>query len=559
MNLHVLLSYARPYLIPLVAVGLLTVSSSLLTLGVPWFAGQMVGGILAKQVGGMGPLIALLLISLLTISLLNFAVSYVSGLTSAKLLADLRLRIYQHLQSLPIGFHDNHRQGDTLALMTFEIARLSDFITSTLTSIPSRLLTVAGAIVLMFRIDPRLALFVPLLVPAFYLVLKLVGRQLRGLARSRQKAEADVVAIAEENLEMLPAIKAFAREEKEMIRYGLRIRRVMDLTIMEGRIYAALEPLIGLIAAIAAVMLLFFGGQIVAAGRMAPTELFSFLFYAALLTRPVGALANVYGQIQTARGTLARLQSVFEKEAESGYSSCGRLRHADGAIVFKHISFGYSGREVTLSDVNLEIHAGEIVALTGGNGAGKSTLVNLLLRFYEPQQGKILLDGRDIAEIQVQDLRQQVGLVPQSPLLFNGTIRANIAYGSEGASDAEIETASRLAQAYDFIVSLPQGFETQIGDHGVRLSGGQRQRVALARALVKNPPILILDEATSMYDFEGENAFVAACVTALKGRTVILITHRQASLALADRILCLEGGVIHDVLPLEGHQEIALT
>lgn len=557
MPLRALLSHARPYRFQLILLGLLAIGSALAMLVLPWLAGHMIGGIIAPDSVDMGWLAALLLLALASIALLNFVVAYVSGATSARLLADLRLRIYEHLQRMPIGFHENHRQGDTLALMTYEVARLSQFLTGTLVNIPARLLTVTGAVILMLRIDARLAVLVPLLVPAFYLILKIVGRRLRGLAQSIQKAEAEVVAIAEENLEMLPAIKAFAREEIEASRYSAQVRRAMDLTLQESRIYAVLDPLIGLIAGSAAVLLLLMASQNMQSGSMTPTELFSFLFYAALLTQPVGTLAHVYGQIQTARGTLARLQSVLEQSVEPGYLAAGHISKSRGEIIFSDVSFSYPGRDLTLRGANLEIRAGEIVALTGSNGAGKSTLVNLLLGFYEPQQGVILLDGRNIASTQVQDLRQQIGIVPQRALLFNGTIRANIAYGLEGASDTQIATAARLAQAYDFIIGLPQGFETEIGDHGVRLSGGQRQRIALARALVKNPPVLILDEATSMYDREGETAFIAACATSLKGRTVILITHRQSSLALADRILCIEGGAVHEILRFEGNQEVA--
>ena len=544
MPLRALLSHAQPYRFQLILLGLLAIGSALTMLVLPWLAGQMIGSIIAPDTADIGWLAALLLLALAAIALLNFAVAYVSGATSARLLADLRLRIYEHLQRLPIGFHENHRQGDTLALMTYEVARLSHFLTGTLVGIPARLLTVAGAVILMLRIDLRLAVLVPLLVPAFYLILKIVGRRLRGLAQSIQQAEAEVVAIAEENLEMLPAIKAFTREELEADHYSAQLRSAMELSLQESRIYAALEPLIGLVAGSAAVLLLLLAGQNLQSGNMTPTELFSFLFYAALLTQPVGTLAHVYGQIQTARGTLARLQSVLEEPTEPGYPVEERMEKARGDITFADVGFAYPGRDVTLRGVNLEIRAGEIVALTGSNGAGKTTLVKLLQRFYLPQQGAIFLDGRDIASIRLHDLRQQIGNVPQRALLFNGTIRANIAYGLEGASDAEIETAARLAQAHDFIIELPQGFETQIGDHGVRLSGGQRQRIALARALVKNPPVLILDEATSMYDLEGEIAFIAACATALKGRTVILITHRPASLELADRTFAIENHMI---------------
>ena len=556
MDLRVLLAFAAPFRQRLMLVGLLMFCSSIATLTIPWFAGQMAGGTLAQQPADLNWLVTVLLVTLALIALLNFCVAWLSSATAARLLADLRLRIYEHLQCLPLGFHESHRQGDTLALMTYEVARLSQFLTGTLVNIPSLLLTVAGAVLLMYRIEPFLALFVPILVPVFYLILKVVGRRLRGLAQSLQEAEANVVGIAEENLEMLPAIKTFTREDIEAARYQVQVNHAMGLTLQESRIYAAMEPLIGLVAASAAVLLTYYGGRSVHAGNMTPTQLFSFLFYAALLTRPVGALANIYGQIQTTRGTLTRLQSVLSQPIEAGYQGHERLDTAKGEITFNGVSFAYPGRDLTLQNVDLRIRPGEIVALTGTNGAGKSTLMGLLLRLHDPDEGTIRLDGRDIARLKVGDLRRQIGLVPQRALLFNGTILENIGYGLARASHEQIEAAARLAQAYDFITQLPQGFATQIGDHGVRLSGGQRQRIALARAFLKDPPILILDEATSMYDQEGESAFIAACSGALKGRTVILITHRPASLALADRILCVEGGAVReasqDTLPPAG-------
>lgn len=545
MALRTLLHFVAPYRFSLIGVGLLTIGSSLVLLAIPWLAAHMIGGIISHS-ASIGRFVSLLILALVTLALLNIAMSIASATTSARLLGDLRCRIYEHLQRLPLGFHENHRQGDTLALATLEVARLSQFLTGTVVTLPSRLLTVLGAIVLMFRIDARLALLVPMLVPAFYLILKLVGRRLRGLAVSLQQAEADLVAVTEENLEMLPAIKSFTREEVEARRYRARVDRAMGLRMQEGRIYAALEPLIGLIAASAAVLLLFIAGKNVQSGSMTTAELFSFLFYAALLTRPVGALAQIYGQIQTARGTLARLQSVLETGVELGYAATAKIASSKGNISFAGVRFGYAGREITLSDVNLEIQSGETVALTGSNGAGKTTLINLLLRFHDPDDGIIELDGQDISTIRVEDLRRQIGVVPQRPLLFNGTIRANIAYGLENATEEQVEKAARLSQAYEFIIDLPEGFQTEIGDHGVRLSGGQRQRIALARALIKDPPILILDEATSMYDLEGEHAFIEASSSALKGRTVLLITHRPASLAIADRIICVESGSVRE-------------
>lgn len=542
MPLRDLFSLAAPFRFQIAFLSLLSLAGSLAILAVPWLGGLLVGGIVSSSGGGTGTVVGLLLLALVANALLNFAMNYLSGATAGKLLADLRHRVYGHVQRLPVEYHETHRQGDTLALMTYELAHLSEFLAGTLANFPSQLLTAGGAVILMFRIDHTLGLLAPLLVPAFYVILKVVGRRLRGLAQALQRAEVEVVAIAEENLEMLPAIKAFAREEPEARRYAASVNEAMGLVLRQSRINAALEPLIALVTACGAIGLILLASQSVHSGAMTPTELLSLLFYAALLTRPIGALAQAYGQMQLTRGTLARLHAVLQRAPETGYAAMGRMGGTQGHISFRDVTFGYPGRNNVLNGLKLDILPGEVIALIGENGAGKTTIINLLLRFYDPASGSILLDGRDICKIQVQDLRRMIGMVPQRPLLFNGTIRANIAYGLEDASESAIEEAARLAQAHDFILRLPQGYNTEIGDHGVRLSGGQRQRIALARALLKNPQILVLDEATSMYDLEGENAFVEACATALADRTVILITHRPASLALANRLVRIQDG-----------------
>lgn len=549
MQLSQLLGYARSYRKPLVLLAVLTCLSSLLLLAIPWFAARVLGTIVAGTGNPSASIVAVLLLCLVATAILNFVVAYQSASTSARLLADLRQRVYEHVQRLPMPFHDSRSGGDTLALMTYEVAKLSDFFTGTLVSLPARLLTVFGAIVVLFRMDWHLALIVPILVPAFYLILKIVGRRLRGLAISLQRAEADVVASAEQMLEILPAIKAFNRERAEADRYRTAVSSASRLTIRQGRIYAALQPLIGLIAACAAVLVLLLAGHSVRSGEMSATELFSFIFYAALLTRPIGSLADVYGRVQSARGTLERLQSVFDERIEDTELPRRRLRRAEGAIRFSNVQFGYPDRKPTLQGLSLEIAPGETVALVGSNGAGKTAIINLLMRYYEPQGGNITLDGRDIRDYPLSDLRSQIGLVPQLPLLFNGTIRENIAFGAEHPSESTIQDAARLSQAHEFVCALPDGFDTLIGDRGVRLSGGQRQKIALARVLIKNPPILIFDEATSMFDDEGEAIFTAACSEALVDRTVILVAHRRATLASADRVLRVEDGMAHGSEP----------
>jgi len=548
MGIRALLGHATPYRGALALLAALTIASSLILLIIPWLAGQVLGSIVAGA-AAQGSVIGLLAGALLATALISFATANQTAATAARVLADLRQRVYAHIQSLPIGFHDSRGKGDTLALMTYEIVRLSDFLTGTLVTIPAKLLTTLGAVVLMFRIDPRLALIVPVLVPAFYLILKIVGWRLRGLAIALQQREAEVVVAAEEMLEMLPATKAFTREATEAERYRQVVEEASRLRRRQGQIIAVIEPLIALLAALAAMLVLLVAGDSVGAGRLSPPQLFSFIFYAALLTRPVGGLAHVYGEIQSARGTLARLESVFAESTEAIIPSAERHARALGAIRFDAVHFAYPGREQVLKGLTLDIAPGETVALVGPNGVGKTALINLLMRYYAPQRGTILLDGQNIADLPIADVRRQVGLVPQSPLLFSGTIRDNIAFGAKAATDEQVEAAARLAQASDFIALLPDRIETLIGDRGVRLSGGQKQRIALARALIKDPPILVFDEATSMFDDEGETAFIAACVEALRGRTVILVTHRPATLELADRIVTLEAGTVRESHP----------
>lgn len=534
------LKWAKAFRLQLALISGLTLLSSLATLAVPWLAAQLLGGVVGAEaaITDMTQTIALLVGALIVMTALNIAATMVSQTASTRILTELRKEIYAHVQMMGIAFHDEARGGDVLALTSYEVGNLSDFLADTIANAPAMVLTALGAIAVLFWLDPKMALIVPLLVPVFYVMTKLAGRRLREISRHVRAAEVELIAIAERDLDMLPAIKSYATETHHREHFARAAETSRQLAVRRARLNALIGPLVALFAALAAIAVLLVASGQLSSGESSPAELFAFLLYAALLTRPVGGLANMYGAYQMARGTLARLEAVLALQPEPGYTSGERVERAEGAIAFDAVNFAYPGRSPVFSGLDLTIEPGEIVALTGKNGVGKSTLVRLLLRFYSPQAGRITLDGIDIADIQVQALRRQFGYVPQRPLLFNGTIADNIAFGqSEDRDDEAIAKAAKHAQAAAFIARLPQGLDTVIGDHGIRLSGGQRQRIALARALYRNPPIYILDEATSMYDLESEAAFVESCVESLKGRTVIIITHRPASLALADRVV----------------------
>lgn len=522
----------------MVALALMLLQSGV-ALAAPWLAGRFSQAVLQHQsvTGWLWGLLAVVVVQ----SLLTYGVGVRLQVAAARLVEGLSMRVYSHLQVLPLAWHRERSRGAVLSLLTEDVYRIGRFVTGTAVPLVPLLLTCVGAAAMMLRIEPGLAVGVLLVVPAAFVGLRWAGRRLRPLAQQLIDAYATTTGLAEQGLGMLPVTKAFVAESLEMHRYGESIGHLRALEERQIRFQDAIGPVVRILVAIAVLGMLWIGARKVSAGTLTASELVTLLMYGLLLTQPVSQLAAVYGQLQTARGTVHRLDSLF---ADAPEPDSGRqlLEAPSGEIRFEGVRFGYPDRGGVLRGVDLHVRAGETVAITGVNGAGKSTLIHLLMRFADPDAGRITLDGVDLRELQLSHLRGLFGLVSQQVLLLNGTIRENIAYGSPSASDAEVKAASRLSRADEFISRLPEGYGTRVGDEGLRLSGGQRQRVALARALLKAPPVLVFDEATAMFDSDAETAFVKDARDQLGSKTILLITHRPASLALADRVLVLADG-----------------
>ena len=545
MKFSSLLRFITPHRQVLFLILGLLLIGGLVSLLNPWIAGQFTGSLIGDidtRFSGIEFILVAWLGLLAFKSVLAFATQYLIGSTGQTITANLRSRLYDHLQALPLSYYHQQRAGDTLALLSNDAEVISGFVTNTLVQLLPLLLTFAGAFVMMFWIEPSIALLAVILLPIYFVAMKVIGLHIRPLASEWIDSYSDMISFLEENLVLFPAIKSFTREPHEAGRFNEKNSRLLGISKRQLFIQALLSPSISFLAGAGLLLLLWMGSTQLSQGELTSAGLVSLLMYAMMLTQPISGLANVYGQLQRTRGAAERILTFLSIQPEPSSEGKPELPEATGHIKFEDITFSYPGRADVLTDLNVEIQAGETVALIGENGAGKSTLVHLLMRMIDPDEGRVLIDDTDVKEVSLMSLRAQIGLVAQHTLLLNGTVSENIAYARPLASQDEIKETAIAAHAHEFISQLPKGYETLIGDQGLRLSGGQRQRISLARTLLKNPPILVLDEATSMFDPAGEKSFIEECKQLLSQRTVIMITHRPASLALADRILKLKDG-----------------
>lgn len=482
-------------------------------------------------------------------------------LLGERALASMRSKLYAHVIRLDVGFFERSRVGELISRLGTDTEVVQALIGSGISVALRSMVTLIGAVVAMVWTIPRLAGFTALVIPAMMLPILVFGRRVRKLSRASQDRLADAAAIANETLNAAPAVKAYAREDIESNRYGSAITRALATARKRIGTRSLLTAAVIVLMFGAITLVLWIGARDVLAGDLTPGLLSQFVLYAIFAAGSVAGLSEVWGDVLRAAGAMERIGELFAEKAEVASPSqpAPLPKPVRGALRFENVGFHYPSRPdaPALHDFDLRIQPGETVALVGPSGAGKSTVFALLLRFYDPQRGRITLDGIDLRTLALPDLRGAIALVPQETVIFSGTAADNIRFGRQDADDSEVRDAARAAEAHEFISALDGGYEAELGERGVRLSGGQRQRVAIARAILRDAPLLLLDEATSALDAQSEAAIQQALERLEKGRTTLVIAHRLATVQRADRIVVMDGGRIvaqgtHESLLAEG-------
>lgn len=542
--LHRILFLSRPYRARLYLAIALTALGSMVWLVVPLGLRQLLDAVFEDADRSMLNLLTLGLLGLFLVQgLLGFSGTYLLGWTGARVVADLRRSVFEHLNRLGLRFFAEQRTGDLTSRLTNDVGSVRDAVTNALVDLLTQTLSLVGSVALMLALNWRLTTIVFLVVPAVTLAARLFGLKIRKLARQVQDHLGETTAIAEETIQAIRVVKAFVREPYEIRRYNTAVEDLFETSRRRVWISAIFGTSIGILFLTALVGIFWFGGTEVLAGRLSAGDLVAFIFYAFNIARSVGGMTRLYGTFNSAAGASERIFELLDQAPEivekSGAVSIPRVV---GAVSLEGIGFSYTEGQPVLQNVAFQVAPGQTIALVGPSGAGKTTLLNLIPRFYDPSVGRILIDGTDLRSVTVQSLRKQIAVVPQEIHLFNTSIRENIRYGRLDASDADIEAAAQAANAHSFIASMPGGFDTEIGERGLKLSGGQRQRLAIARAILKDARILLLDEATSSLDSASEAQVQEALERLMDGRTTFIIAHRLATVQHADNILVFDKG-----------------
>jgi len=499
-------------------------------------------GLATESPENLARAIGLFFILVLGLAFGSFARFYLVSWIGERVVADIRKKVFNHLIDLHPGFFEQNRALELQSRFTADTTVLQSVIGSTVSIALRNALMLVGGLLLLFITNAKLASIILLGFPLVIAPILFFGRRVRALSRLSQDRVADVGSYVGENLTQIKTVQAFNHQPHDRRYFSEVSERAFDIARQRAWLTTlAISLVMGAVG-----IVIWIGGLDVINGRISPGELAAFVFYSLLVGVAAGAISEVIGELQRAAGSAARLFELLQTEPafERKESTLTLPEHVQGAIRIERLSFSYPGRleQPALTDLSLEVRAGETLALVGPSGAGKSTLFDLLLHFYQPTEGRILLDGVDTADLSLDALRRCFSLVPQNPALFHGTVADNIRYARPDASQQDVEQAAKVAHAHDFIQSLPKGYGTLLGDAGLGLSGGQKQRLAIARALLADAPVLLLDEATSALDAESENLIQKAMPALTAGRTTLVIAHRLATVRDADRIAVMDQG-----------------
>jgi len=541
-----LISYVRPYMGRMTAAVVCIVLAAGGNLAVPWIIKDVIDQVLINKDMVMLNIIAagILLIFFLR-GIFFFGQTYLMSYIGQRVIIDIREAVYRQLQRLSLGYFDKRQTGAIMSSVTNDVSALQAALVESMVELVTEAMILVGSLGAMFFLHWKLSLLTLITMPLVLQAINTFGKKLRQAGRVLQARTADITAILQETISGIRVIKSFAREDYETNRFKQENFFNFRAQMKTSQLLATLTPVIEFLSAIGVTVIIWYGGMEVINGNLTSGALIAFLIYVVNLSNPVKRLSKVYGNIQKSLAAAERVFDILDTEPDiKDMPGAVDLPVVEGHVALQQVSFAYSSGQYALREVSLEVKPGQTVAIVGPSGAGKTTIANLLPRFYEVTEGRILVDGKDIRTVTMQSLRQQIGIVPQETVLFNGTVYDNILYGRLDATEAEVVAAAKAANAHSFIEKMPDKYQTQIGERGAKLSGGQRQRISIARAILKDPRILVLDEATSALDTESEKLVQQALDKLMIGRTSFVIAHRLSTVQRADMIVVLDKGRI---------------
>lgn len=545
MNLYFrALKYIKPYWKRGLAAGICTIIAAGGTAYLPFVIKDMVDQILSEKNTTMLNWIVLSIVVVFVIrGIAYYGQSYLMNYVGQRIIIDIRKAVFEKLQRLSLSFYDKHKTGTIMSYVTNDVSALQSAMVENVVEMITETVILVASIVMMLYLDWKLFLVTFCTFPIVLWFIDSFGKRIRKSGSRIQEVTADITSVLQEVASSPRVIKSFVREDYEIDRFDKENMNNFRANMKYAQLSSTLTPTIEFVAAVGVSIILWYGGNSVIDGTITAGSLVAFLTYAVNISNPIKRLSRVIGNIQKALAAAQRVFDVLDlPETIKNAPDAKALPKVKGDVRFNDVSFAYNENEEVLSHVSFEVKPGEMIAFVGPSGAGKSTVASLLPRFYDATDGSITIDGQDIRTVTLDSLREQVGIVPQETVLFNGSVYDNILYGRLDATREEVEAAAKAANAHDFIMQLPNGYETMLGDRGMNVSGGQRQRISIARAILKNPQILILDEATSALDTESERVVQEALDRLMVGRTSFVIAHRLSTIKNADKIMVLEKG-----------------